>query len=197
MKAIILLMSLVLSLLVAPLAAEAQPPTPVHRIGVLAGTTRAQDSFVEAFLEGMRALGYVEGQNLVLEECSLLDRASLHVRVEDGHHPAASGDQRGRSGSRRRRLSRARRVRVLTTYIGKPPLRDSAPSIFPPIVENRNCAEFCYGAVCNGLGRLRGYFHGENRAGARGHLAITHSCHKASNVTRADATSARGKSGAH
>src|SRR5437867_6551469 len=57
-------------LCVAPLAAEAQQPTHVHRIGALSGivgTTPGRDPFVEAFLEGMRALGYVEGQNLVLE----------------------------------------------------------------------------------------------------------------------------------
>jgi len=62
--------TLILSLLVAPLAPEAQPPKHVHRIGVLAGTTPGQGpgaAFVEAFLEEMRALGYVEGQNLVLE----------------------------------------------------------------------------------------------------------------------------------
>jgi hypothetical protein len=47
----------------------------------------------------------------------------------------------------------------------------------------QNCAESGYGAVCHGLGRLRGYFHGENRAGARGHLAITPSCHEAGDVT--------------
>jgi putative ABC transport system substrate-binding protein len=67
MKAIALLMSLVLSLLVAPLATEAQPPTPVYRIGYLLGATREQEPFVEAFLEGMRVLGYAEGQHLVLE----------------------------------------------------------------------------------------------------------------------------------
>jgi putative ABC transport system substrate-binding protein len=54
-------------LCVALLAAEAQPPTHVHQIGYLLGTTREQEPFVEAFLEGMRALGYVEGQNLVME----------------------------------------------------------------------------------------------------------------------------------
>jgi len=56
-------------LCVAPLAAVAQPPTHVHRIGFLSGrgTTPRPDPFVEAFLEGMRALGYVEGQNLVME----------------------------------------------------------------------------------------------------------------------------------
>jgi putative ABC transport system substrate-binding protein len=62
-----LLVTLTLGVLVAPLIAEAQPPTHVHRIGVLAGGTREQDTYVEAFLEGMRALGYVEGQNLVLK----------------------------------------------------------------------------------------------------------------------------------
>jgi putative tryptophan/tyrosine transport system substrate-binding protein len=62
-----LLVTIALGLLVAPLAPEAQPPTHVYRIGVLAGGTREQDTYVEAFLEGMRALGYVEGQNLVVE----------------------------------------------------------------------------------------------------------------------------------
>src|SRR2546428_785414 len=54
---------------VAPLAPVAQPPTHVHRIGALSGLgpTPGRDPFVEAFLEGMRALGYVEGQNLVME----------------------------------------------------------------------------------------------------------------------------------
>jgi putative tryptophan/tyrosine transport system substrate-binding protein len=58
---------LALGILAAPLTAAAQPPTHVHRIGALTGYTRGQDPNVEAFLEGMRALGYVEGQHLVLE----------------------------------------------------------------------------------------------------------------------------------
>jgi hypothetical protein len=76
--------------------------------------------------------------------------------------------------------------RVLTTYVGKPPLRGSAPFILPPIVENRDCTEFCYCAVYNSLEMLRGYFHGKNRAGVLGHVAITQSCRKASDLTRAD-----------
>jgi putative ABC transport system substrate-binding protein len=52
-------------LLVTLLAADAQPSTNVHRIGWLSGGGR--DPFVEAFLEGMRTLGYVEGQNFVME----------------------------------------------------------------------------------------------------------------------------------
>jgi putative tryptophan/tyrosine transport system substrate-binding protein len=62
-----LLIILTLGLLVAPLIDEAQPPTPVHRIGVLSSMTRERDRNAKAFLEGMRALGYVEGQNLLLE----------------------------------------------------------------------------------------------------------------------------------
>jgi putative tryptophan/tyrosine transport system substrate-binding protein len=63
-----LLVTLTLAILVAPLATRAQPPTHVPRIGVLSGgATREQDRNVKAFLEGMRALGYVEGQNLVVE----------------------------------------------------------------------------------------------------------------------------------
>jgi putative tryptophan/tyrosine transport system substrate-binding protein len=60
------IVTLSLSLFAAPLAAVAQPPTHVHRIGVLLDTTPGRD-LVGAFLEGMRALGYVEGQHLVLE----------------------------------------------------------------------------------------------------------------------------------
>jgi putative tryptophan/tyrosine transport system substrate-binding protein len=62
-----LLVIFALGLLVAPLAAEAQLPTHVPRIGVLTAQTREDDRNVKAFVEGMRALGYVEGQNLVLE----------------------------------------------------------------------------------------------------------------------------------
>jgi putative ABC transport system substrate-binding protein len=62
-----LLVTFALGLLVAPLAPDAQPSAKVARIGWLAGTTPGQEPSVEAFLEGMRALGYVEGQNLVME----------------------------------------------------------------------------------------------------------------------------------
>src|SRR5712691_10734583 len=60
------IVTLSLSLCAAPLAAVAQQPTHVHRIGVLLDTTPGRE-YVGAFLEGMRALGYVEGQHLVLE----------------------------------------------------------------------------------------------------------------------------------
>jgi putative tryptophan/tyrosine transport system substrate-binding protein len=65
-RAIALLVILALGVLAVPLGTRAQPPTPVHRIGWLASTTPTRP-FVEPFLEGMRALGYVEGQHFVLE----------------------------------------------------------------------------------------------------------------------------------
>jgi ABC-type uncharacterized transport system substrate-binding protein len=53
-------------LLVAPLAAEAQP-TKVFRIGILSGGSAEPSPLLEAFRQGLRDLGYIEGQNLVLE----------------------------------------------------------------------------------------------------------------------------------
>src|SRR5215475_4269013 len=58
---------LILSLLLAPLAAHAQPPAKVPRIGVLWERT-PPDPFMAVFRQGLRALGYTEGQNIVIEE---------------------------------------------------------------------------------------------------------------------------------
>jgi putative ABC transport system substrate-binding protein len=61
-----------LLLLAAPLAAEAQPAGKVYRIGILVpGSTSPQ---IQAFREGLRDLGYVEGQNLAIEYRSAEDR---------------------------------------------------------------------------------------------------------------------------
>jgi putative ABC transport system substrate-binding protein len=55
-------------LLAAPLAAEAQQPAKVARIGWLAATNATTDPRLpEAFLQGLRDLGYIEGRNLVIE----------------------------------------------------------------------------------------------------------------------------------
>jgi putative ABC transport system substrate-binding protein len=61
------IITLLLSLLAVPLAAAAQPSAKVARIGYLLGTTQEQEPLLEAFLEAMRALGYVEGQHFVME----------------------------------------------------------------------------------------------------------------------------------
>jgi putative tryptophan/tyrosine transport system substrate-binding protein len=67
---IVLLITLALGLLCAPLAADAPPPKHVPRIGLLITNSRAAEATnLEAFRRGLHALGYVEGQNILLESC--------------------------------------------------------------------------------------------------------------------------------
>ncbi len=54
-------------LLAAPLAAEAQQVAKVARIGYLATNLVANPHLPEAFRQGLRDLGYVEGRNVVIE----------------------------------------------------------------------------------------------------------------------------------
>ena len=55
-------------LLTLSLPTEAQQPTKVPRIGYLAqGATSSSSSNLKAFREGLRQLGYVEGQNIIIE----------------------------------------------------------------------------------------------------------------------------------
>src|SRR5437867_5168783 len=60
---------LALALLASPLAAEAQQAAKVARIGYLATAPAeaASPHLREAFRQGLRDLGYVEGRNLVIE----------------------------------------------------------------------------------------------------------------------------------
>ncbi len=68
MTRIVLMLTLALGVLVAPLAAHAQQPGKVYRIGLLSPTSRGFG--VEAFREGLQVLGYVEGHNTVIEHRS-------------------------------------------------------------------------------------------------------------------------------
>jgi putative tryptophan/tyrosine transport system substrate-binding protein len=59
---------LALSLLAAPIAAEAQQATKVTPIGYLSGPSlSANAARIEAFRQGLRELSYVEGKNIVIE----------------------------------------------------------------------------------------------------------------------------------
>src|SRR5262245_21006651 len=65
MRRIELAVGLALSLTMTPLCAQTQP---VHRIGYLDGAPRRTNTArIEAFRQGLRELGYVEGQNLAIE----------------------------------------------------------------------------------------------------------------------------------
>ena len=60
---------LILSVLGAPLAAEAQPPSQVPRIGFLSGSALTPELAhgLEAFRQALREHGWVEGHNLAIE----------------------------------------------------------------------------------------------------------------------------------
>jgi len=64
------------SLLAPPLGAEAQSTPTVRRIGV----GGAAPEFVEARKEGLRRLGWVEGQNIVVEQPQLGDGSAARLR---------------------------------------------------------------------------------------------------------------------
>jgi putative tryptophan/tyrosine transport system substrate-binding protein len=50
------------------LSAEAQQPKKVPRIGMLvSGTASSQKTWLDAFRQGLNTLGYVEGQNIIIE----------------------------------------------------------------------------------------------------------------------------------
>ncbi len=60
------IVTLTLSFLAAPLAADAQPSAKVARIGYLATTGGAGSPMAEAFRQGLQDLGYVEGKTIVI-----------------------------------------------------------------------------------------------------------------------------------
>jgi putative ABC transport system substrate-binding protein len=59
--------ALALGILTMPLEAEAQRAPKFPRVGVLSPFTSGSDSFLGAFRQGLRDLGYVEGQTVLLE----------------------------------------------------------------------------------------------------------------------------------
>ncbi len=72
MKRLALIFTLALSLLAAPRFAEAQQPKKVPRIGLLCavwcGASVETSPEGRAFLEGLREVGYVDGQNVFVDE---------------------------------------------------------------------------------------------------------------------------------
>ena len=63
------IVTLILSLLAAPLAAHAQPMTKVPRVGVLSPQKSTEPPTIqrEPFEQGLRALGWVPGASLRIE----------------------------------------------------------------------------------------------------------------------------------
>ena len=71
-RTIVLLITLALGLLVAPRAADAQPPGKIRRVGILTAVTAPTvEPLQELLRQGLRERGYVEGQHIVLESRSV------------------------------------------------------------------------------------------------------------------------------
>jgi putative tryptophan/tyrosine transport system substrate-binding protein len=67
-RTIALLVTVALGLLMAPLAAEAQPSVNVPRLGLLSPFSPADTArWHQAFRQGLQDLGWVEGRNISLE----------------------------------------------------------------------------------------------------------------------------------
>ncbi|MFQ5945750.1 MAG: ABC transporter substrate-binding protein, partial [Anaerolineae bacterium] len=67
LRAATLILLLALGLLAVPLPVEAQRPAKIPRIGFLVNAGPVPRPVVEPFRQGLRDLGYVEGQNIVIE----------------------------------------------------------------------------------------------------------------------------------
>jgi putative ABC transport system substrate-binding protein len=71
---------LVVGLLVAPFTAAAQPSGKPYRVGVLSGSSPEPNPALGALREGLQALGWIEGRNIVIE-----------ARFADGHMDRLAG----------------------------------------------------------------------------------------------------------
>jgi putative ABC transport system substrate-binding protein len=59
--------TLLSSVVAWPLAARAQQPGTVYRIGLLTTSSPSGAAVIDAFLQRLQELGYIEGRNLVIE----------------------------------------------------------------------------------------------------------------------------------
>ena len=61
------IVALIVAFAMCGAVATAQQPTKIPRIGYLTGPAFRQPARIEAFRQGLRELGYVEGKNIVVE----------------------------------------------------------------------------------------------------------------------------------
>ncbi len=103
----VLLWGLALCLLLGPIPGEAQPAGRVPRVGILDDESPEPyvlRGLIDPFRDGLRALGYVEGQNIIIEyrwaegEARAAPRAVAILWLRDWS-PAS----RGRAGTSLRR----------------------------------------------------------------------------------------------
>jgi hypothetical protein len=110
-----------LSLTLAPLTVEGQPAAKVWRIGVLVA---ANPRLYDGFIDELRGLGYIDGQNVVLEFRNAegkssgirLSRLSWSVPEWTSSSPVAAKGHSGQSGRPRRRSPLSSSPRTTTRW---------------------------------------------------------------------------------
>ena len=117
---------LLLAVVTAPLAARAQPAPRVSRIGILwLNPVSATGHLLEAFRQGLRELGYVEGQNFTIEF-----RSASALQP-----PSASSRNATRfSAPRGSPAASARAAAVISESIGIPPHLSLPPFDTPALI---------------------------------------------------------------
>src|SRR5262245_34067551 len=103
-----LIVIVALIIVVAPLTTDAQPAQPIPRLGFLASASAdVTKSLLAALQQGLRALGYVEGKNILIESryaagdfarlpdlAGELVRLHMEVIVTEGAPAAHAAQQR-------------------------------------------------------------------------------------------------------
>ena len=121
---------LLLAVVTAPLAARAQPAPRVSRIGIFwLNPVSATGHLLEAFRQGLRELGYVEGQNITIEF-----RSASALQP-----PSASSRNATRfSAPRGSPAASARAAAVISESIGIPPHLSLPPFDTPALSLSRD-----------------------------------------------------------
>jgi putative tryptophan/tyrosine transport system substrate-binding protein len=85
MTRIVAVVMLPVAVLAAPLAVEAQPGSKVYRIAIVVSSLpvakMTSDPANRAFFDELRRLGFVEGQNLVVERRSALGHPERYAEI--------------------------------------------------------------------------------------------------------------------
>jgi putative tryptophan/tyrosine transport system substrate-binding protein len=74
-------LALAFALFAASLVANAQPPTNGARIGILSDESLSQVESFDSFAQGLRDLGYVQGQNIAFERCYVSENYKVLPRL--------------------------------------------------------------------------------------------------------------------
>jgi len=92
-RQVTLIVLLALGTLAAPLFVDAQQRGKVPRIGILSPGSPGPAGTLDAFLQGLRELGYVEGKNIAIDPRFAEGKLDRLPEFASEHHPHCHGRQ--------------------------------------------------------------------------------------------------------